>query len=57
MEIYAYGRAVPEDACFVRSEATGQIYAMSCLPMFTTGLTVVTRADYIAYLRAHHYIL
>ena len=57
MEIYAYGRAVPADACFVRSEATGQIYAMSCLPPFTDGLTVVTRADYDAYLRAHHYIL
>ena len=57
MTIYPYRHKVPETAVFIRSDATGQIYAMDELPGFTDGYTIVTRADYVAYLRAHHYIL
>lgn len=57
MTIYPYRHKVPETAVFIRSDATGQIYAMDELPGFIDGYTIVTRADYVAYLRAHHYIL
>ena len=53
MTIYPYRHAVPENAIFVRSEATGQIYAMDELPEFG-GFSIVSRAEYEAYVRNNY---
>jgi hypothetical protein len=53
MHIYDYRHAVPEGAIFLKSEATGQIYAMTCMPPFG-GFTEVTREEYDSYVREHH---
>jgi hypothetical protein len=53
MHIYDYRHAVPEGAIFLKSEATGQIYAMTCMPPFG-GFIEVTREEYDSYVRKHH---
>lgn len=53
MHIYDYHRTVPEGAIFLRSDATGQIYAMTCKPQFG-GFTEVTREEYESYVKKHH---
>lgn len=54
MTIYSYRHKVPETAVFIRSDATGQIYAMDELPGFSGGFSIVSRAEYDAYVKEHH---
>lgn len=51
MKIYDYCHEVPENAVFMRSDATGQIYALDELPKFCGGFTIVSRAEYDAYVK------
>ena len=53
MKIYDYRHEVPENAVFMRSDATGQIYALDELPKFVGGFAMVSRAEYDTYVKEH----
>lgn len=53
MLAYPYHHEIPKNAIFLRSDATGQIYALDELPEFFGSFSIVSREEYESYIKHH----